>query len=53
MTNDRGWPMFGKTLNQIHDSATETLKPYFDQISTALYIIAGLLIMIGLALVTR
>jgi len=45
--------MFGKTINQIQESATETLKPYVEQISTGLYIIAGLLVIVLLALVAK
>jgi hypothetical protein len=45
--------MFGKTISQIQETATDTLKPYVEQISTALYIIAGLAVMILLALVTK
>jgi len=45
--------MFGKTINQIQETATETLKPQIDRITTALYFVVGLLVIIGLALVTR
>lgn len=45
--------MFGKTLGQMQDGLAETLKPHIRTISTALYVIAGLVIMVLLALVTK
>jgi len=45
--------MFGKTINQIQETATDTLKPHVDRITTALYFVVTILVIIGLALVTR
>lgn len=45
--------MFGKTIDTARESFSDTIKPYADKLATGLYIIAGLLIMVLLALVTR
>lgn len=45
--------MFNGTRAKIQENVSDALKPHIEQISTALYMIAGFLVMILLALVTR
>ena len=49
----KGTTMFDSTIGKLSGNLSDTLKPYAQRIADALYIIAGLSVMILLALLAR